>query len=223
MDLRLHFLEANGSLAPWRHRIEDETEAVSRRIDALVERNAQAHAVDVVIRHSAWGVIPEIGLGGSCYEPSLATIALDPGNAAFAASVEAGDFAATLAHELHHAMRHASVGYGETLGEALVSEGLADHFACEVTGRPPPPWARSSDLTRAVIEAAERESSGAAYDHTAWFFGNGDLPRWAGYAIGWRITETFLTAHPAATAGTLVGAPASDILAVGWEGMRTGH
>ena len=33
-----------------------------------------------------------------------------------------------LAHELHHARRGTSVGYGDTLGEALVAEGLAQSF-----------------------------------------------------------------------------------------------
>lgn len=40
------------------------------------------------------------------------------------------------AHELHHAKRWGGPGYGRTLLEAMVSEGLADHFSIELLRSP---------------------------------------------------------------------------------------
>ena len=47
----------------------------------------------------------------------------------------------TLAHELHHVARRRASALGHTLIDALVSDGLADHFSIEVTGMEPGPWA----------------------------------------------------------------------------------
>jgi hypothetical protein len=46
-----------------------------------------------------------------------------------------------LAHEVHHAMRRRAMGYGTTLLQAAVSEGLADHFSLEASGGITRPWA----------------------------------------------------------------------------------
>lgn len=214
MDLRLHILEAGGSLERWHPRMIVEAEAVSARIDAIVDETDRQHSVDVVVRRS-WQIIPELGMGGSCYERDLVTIAVSPDSAAFERSFEGGAFGLTLAHEMHHALRHAACGYGATLGEAIVSEGLADHFATEVTGSAPPFWT-DVDLPPAVVRQAEDALAAVDYDHPAWFFGQGSLPRWVGYALGWRLIATYLERHPEETAASLVSAGASGIIAAAW-------
>jgi len=49
------------------------------------------------------------------------------------------------------------------------------------------------------------------YDHRAWFFGTSDLPRWAGYTLGYRITAIYLRAghEPSRSTGT----PAERVIA----------
>jgi hypothetical protein len=195
-----------------------EAAAVSARINALVDEQDRQHAVDVIVRRSPWSIIPELGMGGSCYEPSLATIVVAPESEAFERSFEEGAFGMTLAHELHHALRHAVCGYGATLGEAIVSEGLADHFATEVTGCAPPIWT-DADLSPAVIERAEGELSGIVYHHAEWFFGRGGLPRWAGYAMGWRLVASYLSLNPDESAAGLVGVNAASILSAAWPDL----
>ncbi len=102
---------------------------------------------------------------------------------------------ATLAHELHHSSRiRTGPGYGRTLGEAMVSEGLADHFANEAfSTTPPQPWASSlsENQEHAVWQRAEPQLW-SAHDHRLWFFGGPDIPRWAGYSLGYSIVEKFL-------------------------------
>ncbi|WP_411911731.1 DUF2268 domain-containing putative Zn-dependent protease [Rhodovulum sulfidophilum] len=88
----------------------------------------------------------------------------------------------TIVHELHHALRWRGPGYGRTLGEALVTEGLAGHFAQQLYGGPPEKW--ESSLDAEGLAQAESDAAAAwddeAYDHAAWFFGtaphDGDTP-----------------------------------------------
>ena len=134
--------------------------------------------------------IPEIGLGGYASSGHEVLIFIDPYSSAVPASLET-DLTSVLAHELHHAKRRRTVGYGLTLFEAAVSEGLADHFAKEVTGKVPI-WSEAltgDDLARwtsRLVEAgAER-----LYDHGGWFFGSDpDIPRWTGYAVGFELVQ----------------------------------
>src|SRR4051812_16473282 len=81
--------------------------------------------VRFVINHRPAAIVPEIGIGGSCYEPT--TVSLDV-RVGFDLGAEAGrrQIRYTVAHELHHAARWRSVGYGRSLGEGIVTEGLAD-------------------------------------------------------------------------------------------------
>jgi hypothetical protein len=141
--------------------------------------------------------IPELGVGGSTNpETGDVLVSIDgtpPGGlkAALATWIPA-----TLAHELHHSSRiRIGPGYGNTLAEALVTEGLADHFVAEAfPDTPPQPWDHAlsgdqeAELWRKAQPVLERPWG---YDHRAWFFGGDDLPHWAGYTLGYRIAEAY--------------------------------
>lgn len=112
-----------------------------------------------------------------------------------------------LAHEAHHAARFRGPGYGRTLLEAMVSEGLADHFAAELLGGDVSPWSRAfpDDETPVYLDRARPVLDRADYGHDAWFFGaTPALPRWVGYTLGYRLVERYKATHPGATATTLV-------------------
>ena len=159
-------------------------------------------------------VIPELGLSG--YNPSAGEVILyvDPGSSMLPQSLTT-DLSAVVAHEMHHARRRRAVGYGSTLFEAAVSEGLADHFSMEVIGTKPPLWAKA--LTGAELEtwmARARETwADRPYDHRAWFVGTDPaIPRWTGYAIGFELVRNYLAANTGRRASGLVGEPASSFL-----------
>ena len=80
----------------------------------------------------------------------------------------------------------AGPGYGWTLGEALVSEGLAGQFVTRLFGTPPDP--RECAVTDAVLEADLPDNAtliSNGQDHRAWFDGfGGRYPRWLGYTLG---------------------------------------
>ena len=158
-------------------------------------------------------VIPELGAGG--YNPSTdrVQISIDLGRDDLETVIQEA-LPLILAHELHHAKRRATVGYGATLIQAVASEGLADHFALELLGGDPPPWAVA--LERDELEAwiAEALAYGSGpYDHAQWFLGaDGTIPRWAGYSIGFSLVADFLADHPEALPSTLVDDPAWSII-----------
>jgi hypothetical protein len=82
------------------------------------------------------------GYGVGAYTPDANTVRIyvDP---TFASSaVLPQHLALTLAHELHHTVRWKGPGYGHTLFQAMITEGLADRFCIEVLGAAYvlPPW-----------------------------------------------------------------------------------
>jgi uncharacterized protein YjaZ len=169
----------------------------------------------VTIRVSAGTsyVIPEMGIGGRTNGPGDIQIVLNPDSAAMPRSLSTELFP-MLAHEMHHAMRFRTVGYGQNLLEAMVTEGLADQFAIEVAGIDPPIW--SMALSEAELEVwskrAREEWFETPYDHDAWFFGTRDIPRWTGYAIGFDMTRRFLLANPGRPASQLSAEPATSFI-----------
>jgi uncharacterized protein YjaZ len=51
-----------------------------------------------------------------------------------------------------------------------------------------------------------------AYDYPAWFYGTQEIPRAAGYSIGYQLIRAYLGRHPDETAASLVDAPARGIV-----------
>lgn len=119
----------------------------------------------------------------------------------------------TLAHEIHHAMRRRAIGYGSTLLQAVVSEGLADQFSIEVSPDYDPPWTRAlteEELAIWIPEVLARSTG--SYSHPEWFFGSGSVPYWTGYAVGFELVRLFLEGHPDHRASTLVGEPETSFV-----------
>lgn len=217
MNLTLHFLEAEGSLSAWRDTLRMQAADLGERIAAWVPANLCRLEVDVLVQNLAADTIPEMAMGGSCFRRGLVTISLAPGNPVFEAHIASGVFQQMLAHELHHAMRWNACGYGETLGEAIVSEGLADAFAEMLTGLAPPPWTAALDGDRfsTTLARAKAELEDPYYDHAEWFFGAGALPRWAGYTLGYRLARLCHERHPEQGASGFIDMSAFAVLS-GW-------
>ncbi|MBA1243372.1 DUF2268 domain-containing protein [Pseudomonas japonica] len=206
-SLTLHFLDARGALT----RVQPWLQA------ALTQTHAQATAlmplppVDVILKAGAQ-VIPEKGHLGYAPEPGVIYLTVDPGNPILHENINAS-LERMFAHELHHCARWEGPGYGRTLGEALVSEGLAGHFAQEVCAGPPEPWeclALPTVLPHVAVVISEWDRPD--YDHAAWFFGTARLPRWVGYSLGYQVVARFIKANPGQRASTLAAAPARDFL-----------
>lgn len=211
MDWRLHWLEADGDLSPWREAIANEIEAGYRAMTALLS----ATRIDILVQRRTGEVIPETGTTGMSLRASLFSITIDPDNPNFARSLESGELQRTAVHEAHHCLRMGGPGYGSTLGEALVSEGLAGRFVSHVFGAPPDPWECAvDDETLARHCPDPNELAALSYDHASWFFGSdGIRPRWLGYTLGYQIVGQWLASARNIEGDEWVNTQAATVLA----------
>lgn len=201
--LNIHFIDARGSLTDHRHWLRA----------CLLETYEKAIAVmplrplDVVVK-AGNRVIPEKGHLGFAPEPGLIFVTVDPASESFIANEDVS-LERMFAHELHHAGRWDGPGYGTSLGEALVSEGLAGTFAQQLCGGLPEPWERL-EMSAISCHAALADTywHRTDYGHEAWFFGAGSLPRWLGYSLGFQLVKRFLVEHNGSSPSSLVACDA---------------
>jgi Predicted Zn-dependent protease (DUF2268) len=119
-----------------------------------------------------------------------------------------------LAHEVDHSVRiEAGPGFGRTLLEQLISEGMSSAFDLQVEPTINLPWIHA--LTAREEKTMWTRAQPLLNDvglYDQWFFGVGGVPRQTGFQIGYHIVRDYLTRHPDATAAALVGKPAQVIL-----------
>ena len=203
--ITIHILNAQKKLtahAEWLQTTLASTYAKAKRLMPLPP-------LDVVVK-AGTSVIPEKGHAGFCPEAGVVYITVDPENNAFCKNY-AHSIERMFDHELHHAARWEGPGYGLTLGEALVSEGLAGHFALELFGGEPELWERlRSDIVKPYTSQLHDSWQRTDYDHNAWFFGTGDLPRWLGYTAGFNLISRYLAVSPHLKASMLANINAEE-------------
>ena len=204
----VRFDDGAGALREHEAAIRQLVETTSERVSSILALSG----VTVNVIPSSSRAIGGYGVGGFTPTGSLVEIYIDPSFANLA-QVLPDRVPRLTAHELHHAKRWRGPGYGRTLREAIVSEGLADHFAVELFGLPLPPWSEAfpRDDTARYLELARPELGSSSYDHDRWFFNaSATLPRWTGYTLGYRVIESYKSSRPGTTAALLVSTPAAD-------------
>jgi len=187
---------------------------VMRQTVAAVNQVMPVDHVRIRLRVDPSQVIPEIGIGGFSPNDEEIWLWMDPDFSQLAQSI-ATHLGPTLAHEMHHTKRRRAIGYGTTLLQACISEGLADHFSVELYGIDPPLWSQAltGDSLKTWINTAMATWNQPAYDHATWFFGSHpDVPRWTGYAIGYELVKNYLIAHPNRKAADLYNEQATSFL-----------
>lgn len=195
-------------------RLRSQEAAIREMLTTTLARVTQALPLDGVtisVSADASRAIGGYGVGGFTPDGRTVQLHVDPAFPEIAQLLPSR-LPPMLAHELHHAKRWRGPGYGRTLLEAMVSEGLADRFSIELLGAPVPPWsdAFGRDETGIYLELARPELDSGSYSHERWFFvRSATLPRWTGYTLGYRLVEAYLAEHPGATAASLVNTPAS--------------
>ena len=206
MSISFHILDAGGRLEKFQVQISDSLRVGLEHI----EQELSLPSIDVVVVDDPHSAIPETGVGGSAPTAHLLYIYVDP---EFTDLDKTLDFEirSTLAHELHHCARWANIGYGSTLLEAIVSEGLADHFDIEINGGVPKLWdtAIQREGLETLLEMAKLEFTNSDYDHAAWFYGSAKIPRWAGYSLGFKLVGDYMQ-KTQKKASELVSEPASS-------------
>mgnify|MGYP001298849843 CR=1 FL=1 len=151
--------------------------------------------VDVVVAAVPSAVIPRIGVNGFASTPNYLTLQIDPKREDLAADLDER-LGALLAHELHHCARMRGPGYGQKLGERLVSEGLAECFE-EEAGYPTPFYAVecSGEALRAFARQAFERLERADLNFNDWMFGSrvsDAFPYQCGYSLGYAVVRQWL-------------------------------
>lgn len=199
-----------------RHQLTGIAKWLSERLDdafAVSAKHLPLRDTDVIVR-AGKAVILEKGHLGYAPEKGLIYVTVDPENPILRTN-QSQSLERMLAHELHHSSRWDGPGYGNTLGEALVSEGLAGHFAQEVYGGEREPWERlPASILRPYVFRAQADWQNAEYNHAEWFFGSQEFPAWVGYSLGYQLIGRYLAAHGDVRASKLVHADAADFRAL---------
>ena len=201
-------IQRSEPISKYRAELEKAAQLAFRDASALIP----IEGVTVFIRHDPPSVIPELGVGGFAPNGQEVYITVDANRPKFKETV-IPQLYRTLLHEFHHVARWRGPGYGETLLEALVTEGLADHFELELAGPPVQPWdeALSEEEADKLIGRAKEEFD-KKYSHKDWFFGSEkrNIPRWTGYTLGYMLVGHFLRDNPGKKPSTLYSSKASD-------------
>lgn len=213
----LHWLEASGRLADIRVDLVRNFEAAYATISTFMP----PPRLDVIVQRLTGETIPEMGIVGRAYRDTLFAMTVDPDNPYFARSLRDGALHRQIVHEVHHCLRMAGQGYGWTLGEALVSEGLAGQFVRMLIDSEPEPWENA--LSAEVLRSAPVDMKALAatdYDHRSWFYGTGAHPRWLGYTLGYEMVGCWLKTTGQIDAATWINVPAETIItAAAKEGL----
>ena len=182
-------------------------EAKFKESVAKVQAKIPVDNVSVVMLDKPEHTILETGEGGYAYNAYNLEIYLNPDFPNFKEAVLGDNLERVLAHELHHCLRWADPGYGETLLEHIISEGLADHFEVEVNGGKPGIWAvrLTPEQISEWLEKAKPLFSSKDFDRNAWMFGSAekDMPKSIGYSLGFHLVGEYLKQHPTEKASTL--------------------
>lgn len=192
---------SGGTLTKFLPMIED---CFDKTLETFKVKSISLSPVDVVVVDANYTVIPEMGIGGYSPAQNIVYVSIDPTH-----DIKEQDLYMTMLHELHHAARWRSPGYGSTLREALLSEGLATLFEEEVTGATPI-YAKVA-IAQKQINAAKKELDNSHYNHRMWFIsGNETIPHWFGYSYGYKLAKD-ASLRLNKTAAELVNTPISEL------------
>lgn len=184
------------------------TEIISKSLGTvipIVEEELKAEMIDIIFISAAALVIPEYGIGGNSPGPNHLYVSFDPNSG----KITKDGLEETLFHEIHHCMRWREPGYGETLGEAIISEGLACLYEEQHSGKVPI-YAKVS-LKGDQLTRARKLINSKSYDHSEWFFGSKAIHRWFGYSLGYKLCKDY-SHKTGKKASELVHASALEIL-----------
>lgn len=151
----------------------------------MVEKELGADKIDIIFISAAALAIPEYGIGGNSPGPNHVYVSFDPNSV----KITQNGINETLLHEIHHCMRWRNPGYGQTLGEAMISEGLACLYEEQHSGNAPI-YAKVS-LNDNQIAKASKILHSKNYNHSEWFFGSKDIDRWFGYSYGYKLCKDY--------------------------------
>jgi len=155
------------------------------KAEKIATDKLKANQIDIIFVNAPGDTIPGTGVGGFSPGPHNVYVSIDPDFKDLAEE----DLVLTMLHEMHHCMRWRNPGYGKTLGEAMITEGLASLFEEEISGAKPAYV--NVTLKESDLEKAKSYMNDDTYDHSEWFFGTKGIDKWFGYTYGYKLAKTY--------------------------------
>ena len=179
MDMNYFIANASGTL-------NDKQELIKLAFNKVVKaatKSLSADKIDIIFIDAPENTIEELGIGGYTATKNLIYISLNP-----KFNINTIDLESGMLHEIHHAIRWRKPGFGNTLAEVLITEGLATLFEEETTGKTPI-YAKVK-YNKKCEELAKKEMNNDKFNYDDWFVsGNKDIPKWFGYTYGYLCTK----------------------------------
>ena len=204
MSIKLKINKKTTTLTPFLKEIKQILLRTTRRINKIVSiKNLD---IVIVFYDSSDNVFPEMGIGAFVSTINLIKVSIDSKFPRLKDSLQY-NLQRILTHEIYHILRWKYLPGKNNLLRALTTEGLADHFGMEVNNTKPQPW--DTTLTpkelREIQPRAESEYFNIDFDYPAWFYGSPEknIPKWAGYSLGFHLISKYLKNHPGEKASTL--------------------
>jgi len=145
-------------------------------------------------------IIPSLGIGGRALSPTEVGLYFDLSNPNVIDSLKTWK-SRQIGHELNHIARMQTIGFGRTLLDNIIAEGLAtfyeEHWGGEFQSTS---WGHNLSDEKLNIQwaLAKPHLNNTNYNHQSWFFGyDGEHPVHTGYSLGTRIIENVFEKHPA--------------------------
>jgi len=181
MNINLFIANADGSLNDKRKLIK----SAFNKASEAANKTIGADDIDVIFLDAPNNVIKELGVGGYTASSHLIYVSINP-----KFPIKEISLLSCLLHEMHHTVRWRKPGFGKTLKEVLITEGLATLFEEEITGKTPI-YAKVK-YDEKCVELANKEFDNSKFNYYDWFVG-GDkekgISRWFGYSYGYQLAK----------------------------------
>ncbi|MBR3236155.1 hypothetical protein IKF92_00530 [Candidatus Saccharibacteria bacterium] len=185
--------EANGNLSNSRELIKT---AVKKAEDYVFPKLKVDWDIDLLVtNHLSDMIIPEDGVGGRTRTSDFIEFAIDE------KKTRESSISEMLVHELCHAARWGKNDeWINSLFDDLICEGIATYLEAEFVKN----MEEKTYFIKTILERTDDENEKILgelcdqldprhYDYDTIFFnGNDELPRWAGYSLGYRLVKKYL-------------------------------
>ena len=155
--------------------------------------------INIVIYPKRDLTIPKVGSGGFAPNSEWTRLAIDPFRKEEDIEyIIKNIIPLSVYHEMNHVARWSKPGYGSSLLDAIISEGLAIVFAEENWDLFKAPWAKyEQGEIKKYFEFLNKRNKDQDknYNHAEWFFGKGK-PNWLGYKLGSFIIRVVKNKNP---------------------------
>ena len=191
MAIIISMLNATGKLSRYTSLLEKK---IRHSLDKIRDHFA-IDCIDITVTPFHKGDESPSGIGGYSLSPYRVELLLDCDRDDLESVIES-ELLAVLAHEIHHSIRIARGIPSETLGQQIITEGMACHFEVVVTGGKTPSlfdnlidhdWRTLLEQMKPLLDKKNQSIN-------KYFLGSdpNEFPKYAGYWVGFNLISQYL-------------------------------